>query len=61
MGCGNKVVSDRPNGRKNDKFVCGCRKENGERDESFRHCGCLDCRRRRHEEANTVAKDNYLI
>ena len=38
--------------RKNrDSFVCRCRQENDERDESFRHCGCLDCRRRRHNEA----------
>lgn len=34
-----------------DRFVCGCRKGNDVRDESFRHCGCLDCRRRRNRGA----------
>lgn len=40
--------------RKNgsDGFVCGYIKRNDTHDESFRHCGCLDCRRQRNREIN---------
>lgn len=53
MSCGCAKPRERVRVRRNkhDRFVCGCSKHNEERDESFRHCGCLDCRRRRNREA----------
>lgn len=49
-GCGSRS-RERDHVRKNrhDKFICGSPKDDS-RDESYRHCGCLDCRRRRNRE-----------
>ncbi len=56
MSCGCESTSrkrDRVRRNRHDRFICGSPKQDAERDvrdESYRHCGCLDCRRRRNQE-----------
>jgi len=51
MGCGCKTSErDRIKEERRNRYSYRSHKQSDDQDESYRHCGCLDCRHRRNRE-----------